>query len=119
MVAIMWPFRKHQRGAEDLSIGALLIDRGLITRDQLLRAIETKLASSKEQLIGEILVAQYAVTRDQLNRVLVEQAKLRGPVHVMQQETRRVFAAATAELENLHGSVRDLKDVAEKYRKGE
>lgn len=58
-------------------IGAILVENGLISRDQLLRALELQ-AETGERL-GEIVVAEFGVPRIELASVLAEQwAALEG-----------------------------------------
>lgn len=59
-------------------LGDLLVDRGLITQDQLLEAIQEQ-KSSRLQL-GEILVSKGWVSNRQIRKVLRVQSKLRNAI---------------------------------------
>ena len=52
-------------------IGAILVENGLITRDQLVRALE--LQKETGERLGEIVVAEFNVPRLELASVLAEQ----------------------------------------------
>ncbi|OUR92813.1 hypothetical protein A9Q81_15980 [Gammaproteobacteria bacterium 42_54_T18] len=67
---------KHS--GKEIRIGTLLVDRGLITNDQLQSAIEIQCATHKQ--LGEILIEQKIITRPQLNRSLRRQKLLRNTI---------------------------------------
>jgi DNA repair exonuclease SbcCD ATPase subunit len=52
-------------------VGALVVDRGLVTEEQLERALEIQAAT--EELLGEILVNEFGVSRVELASILAEQ----------------------------------------------
>jgi len=91
-----------------VSIGDLLVELGLITQEQLIRAIETKLRSTPGQLIGEVLIAQGAVTRSQLERALSQQRRDSPPVEELHRKTRDLLAKASDSAETLHRQIDNL-----------
>jgi chromosome segregation ATPase len=52
-------------------VGALFVDRGLLTPEQLERALE--LQAERGELLGEVLVAEFGISRVELASVLAEQ----------------------------------------------
>src|SRR5579863_6854307 len=72
----MWWFWRRKK-LEQTNIGNVLIQMGLITRDQLEAAVAIK-QSGTTDFLGEILVSTGAVTRSQLERALFRQKKSRG-----------------------------------------
>jgi hypothetical protein len=56
-------------------IGRMLLERGLITKDELRRALDAQPAASGQR-VGEVLVAMGAVSSDDLTRVLAEHLQL-------------------------------------------
>lgn len=103
---------KRRRPPSESTIGALLVEGGFVTRDQLQAALSRKMEQGGG-LLGEHLVALGALTQAQLDRLLVAQAQLRG-VDVAQ-TLRNAVAGATASLENLHGSLDALESAAKGF----
>ena len=52
-------------------IGAILVERGLLTPDQLREALE--LQAERGGLLGEIVTAEFGVSQVQLSQVIAEQ----------------------------------------------
>src|SRR6187200_1022641 len=58
-------------------IGAIMVERGLLTSDQLRAALEVQ--AERGGLLGEIVMAEFGVSRAQVSQVIAEQlAELEG-----------------------------------------
>jgi hypothetical protein len=104
----------RKKASASSSLGSILVDWGVVTREELLKAVETKLHSSGEQLLGEVLIARGSVTRTQLDRAMAEQRKRRGGDSSMELAavTRNLIARSTANYEDLHGKMDEVEAAA-------
>lgn len=94
----------------DRTVGAILLETGVITREELMEAVETKMRSSGEQLLGEVLIAKGFVTRRQLDRALDEQRRARGttaPEYLARSGS--LAARSTAGLGRIGGQLDELE----------
>jgi hypothetical protein len=105
-------FRRRKRDRQ--TVGAILVEHGIITREELLAAVEKKMRSSGEQLLGEVLIAQGALTRNQLERALEEQRRLRGSSQEYAARAQAVAVQTTSNLASLHGQLDELSASAQK-----
>jgi type IV pilus assembly protein PilB len=62
----------HEGGNTRVRVGDILIDRGLVTEDQLSEALEYQATQGKSQLLGEILVKLGFVAAEQVLEILAD-----------------------------------------------
>ena len=66
----------EEAATDQTSLGNILIRRGLVTSEQIARAIQRQLMAMPP--LGEILIEMGAIDREQLEEALYEQRKTRG-----------------------------------------
>lgn len=102
---------------EEANIGNVLVELGLVTREQLVEGVKVKVESGgpREQKLGEVLISLGYITHPQLERALKVQAALRGPPAVAAKVAEAIKKSREV-FEDLD-SVNSLREAAERLSK--
>ena len=93
----MWPISKKKKAKstkvtpeeDPTSLGNLLVDKAIVTSEELVDLIKEFRTGHIETLLGQFLVKKGLLTEEQLDLILVQQKKLRNgayPEHYMTME---------------------------------
>lgn len=103
---------KRQEIQEKSRLGLLLINKGLITREQLDQALNIQMAS--DMRLGEVLISQGWITAKQLNRSLKKQTRYRyvAAITAMLLGPIQPFMASASTEQNASQTISQMAEVS-------